>query len=490
METRRIIVGDPNGPLHAILEVEEDRRVIAVLRPNGSIMEYRDIPEWIFMDIRHRGMIYVGDVLLNTQMPEQNPPILRSQETTHNRMETRRITIGEPNSPLRAILEVEEDRRVVAVLRLNGSPMEYRDIPEWVLRDIRERGMVYTGNVFNEPELPQQQSSLPPPPLSQQKSGPSGMCRGCGIIAVAIGGLFLFGVILAAIFGNGDSTVPVAQPRPSPTWTAEEREKFHEERRQATIAATEAKRSREAALATAQPTPTPRPTPTPVSYVPVQDIVSTFRANPARGKVQFMQAPIHVTGKIVSFNNSDSRVVYLTPEATWETEDYEVFLIRFSTLSQAAALSIGDNIRVRCDMGEGYAFPHGYELECSPIGSVLPPPTPTPRPTPTPTATAIPVPPVTATAQAAPTATADAIRAMATAEAAPTATAIAAATATARPTPTPTFEERKQVVIDRHCSGVQACIDLMQTEYCVEFYENPPQYYTRYGACTAWALGG
>ena len=357
----------------------------------------------------------------------------------------RRVVIS-GGGPLRAILEVEDDTRVVAVLRPNGSIMEYRDIPQWVFQEIRNRGMVYIGNAFVEPEAPR--SPFPQPPLSRPDDDWRNIKSGVLIVFAALGGLFIFAVIAALISNDGDSTIPVAE---SPTRTPRV---FN--------------------------TPTPRPTPTPIAYVSVSEILDTFQANPARGKLEYMEEPIYVIGRVRGFNDSDSRVVYLTPDTTWETDDYEVFLIRLPSLAQAAALSIGDTIRTKCKIGSGYAFPHGYEIECSPIGSVLLPPTPTPRPTPTPTATATLLPPATATAQA--------MVDTATATARPTSTPIFTAAPTLNPTPT--FDERKQIVIDKHCSGVQACIDLMQTEYCVEFYENPPQYYTRYGTCTAWALGG
>lgn len=354
------------------------------------------------------------------------------------------VNIGQPNSPLRAILEVEDDTRVVAVLRPNGSVMEYRDIPRWVFMDIRHRGMVYVGGALSETQIPQQN---PVAPSSDSQGTSHNRCKPVWAVAAAIGVLFvIYGIMNPDAF---ESDVPASS------------------------------------------SPTATPTPTPPTYVHPQTILSTFRENPARGKVEYMREPIHVRGNVRSFNNSDSRVIYLTPEATWETGDYEVFLVRLPNLDTAASLSIGDELRMLCKIGLGNAFPHGYEVECIPDGPIIGPrqniPTSTPRPTlnssspskpiqtskPTPTSTATPTPLPPATV----TAIAEAIAATATAQPTPTST----------PTPVPTFEERRAAVVDQYCGGsnyAQACVDKVGSDYCVEFYENPTHYYDRYGVCT------
>ena len=204
--------------------------------------------------------------------------------------------------------------------------------------------------------------------------------------------------------------------------------------------------------ATPKLTPTPRPAPT---YVSVGEILSTFRANPARGKVQYTQEPIYVSGKVRGFNDSDSRVVYLTPEATWETEDYEVFLVRLPSLQQAASLSRGDEINMLCKINQGHAFPHGYEIECTPVGTVSTPPIPTSTPLPT-------------SLSSIPTVTTE-------------------TTMAAQPVSTPTFDERRQAVISKYCGDtnpLQICVDKVGSDYCVAFYESPVEHIDRQSACT------
>ena len=166
---------------------------------------------------------------------------------------------------------------------------------------------------------------------------------------------------------------------------------------------------------------------------------------------------VYVKGKVRGFNDLDSRVVYLTPETTWETDNYEVFLVRFSTLQQVASLSRGDEISMLCKISQGHAFSSGYEIECTPVGTVSTPPTPTPSPVPTST-------PLPTSLSSLPTVTTE-------------------TTMAAKPASTPAFGERRQAVINKHCNGHQVCEDKIGTEYCVEFYENPTQYISREGAC-------
>ena len=359
-------------------------------------------------------------------------------------MNTRRVTIGQPNTPLRAILEVEGNTRVVAVLLPNGSPMPYKDIPQWVFMDIRHRGMVYVGDALLETQMPQQTPPIhsPSPQGTWHKN-----CKPACVVAASVIGLFAIIGIFVPDTPDDDSTSPVVAGSPT---------------RIPRVIPTSTPRS--------TPTPLPTPTPTPPTYISVGEILSTFRANPARGKVQYMGESVYVKGKVRAFNDSDSRVVYLTPDATWETEDYEVFLVRLATLQQAASLSRGDEISMLCKISSGYAFPHGHEIECTPVGTVSIPPTPTPSPIPTQT----PIPTPTALSASLPAGAA-------TVQAVPT------ATIATQPASTPTFDERRQTVIDQYCGGsgyAQACVDKVGDEYCVEFYENPTQYYTRYGACT------
>ena len=110
------------------------------------------------------------------------------------------------------------------------------------------------------------------------------------------------------------------------------------------------------------------PTPTPPVYVSPEEILATFKANPACGKVQFMNQPVYVNGRIRGFNNSASRVVYLTSGGGGT--DFTVFLVRFATLEEVAVLSIGDEIRLHCDLGIGEPFLEGKEMECTPVGPV------------------------------------------------------------------------------------------------------------------------
>ena len=259
-------------------------------------------------------------------------------------MDTRRVTykIGQPNSPLRAILEIEGDTRVVAVLTPNGSIMEYRDIPQWVFMEIRHRDLVYVGDALLETQMP---NPNPPTPNPQGKS--HNKCKPAYIVAASVVGLLIIIGIIVSDTSNDNvpgSSIVVTSPTR---------------------------------------TPTPPPTPTPPTYVSVGEILGTFEANPARGKVQYMGEHVYVKGKVRGFNESDSRVVYLTPETTWETDNYEVFLVRFSTLQQVASLSRGDEISMLCKISQGHAFSSGYEIECTPVGTVSTPPTPTPSPVPT-----------------------------------------------------------------------------------------------------------
>ena len=303
--------------------------------------------------------------------------------------------------------------------------------------------MVYVGDALLETQSPQMQL----PSRNESSSGSHVACRHAAIYAGVLAASIMVVVVASLISSSNDgvSAVPVVEQHSTNT-------PGHP-------------------TLTPRPTPTPRPTatPTPIPYVTVGDILATFKANPARGKIDYMEEHVYVKGKVRAFNDSDSRVVYLTPETTWETEDYEVFLVRLATLQQAASLSRGDEISMLCKIGSGYAFPHGHEIECSPVGPVSLPPTPTPSPIPTPTpipspaALSTPLPAETTTTQATPT------------------------LVVAQPMSTPTFEERRQAVIDMYCGGsnyAQACVEKVGSDYCVEFYENPPQYYDRYSTCT------
>ena len=284
--------------------------------------------------------------------------------------------------------------------------------------DIRHRDLVYVGDALLETQMPN------PNPLTPNPQGKShNKCKPACIVAASVVGLLIIIGIIVPDTSNDNvpgSSIVVTSPTR---------------------------------------TPTPPPTPTPPTYVSVGEILGTFKANPARGKVQYMQEPVYVSGKVRGFNESDSRVVYLTPEATWETEDYEVFLVRLPSLQQAASLSRGDEISMLCKINQGHAFPHGYEIECTPVGTVSTPPmaTPSPRPTALPTALS-----------SLPTVTTETTMAV-------------------QPASTPTFDERRQAVISKYCGDtnpLQICVNKVGSDYCVAFYESPVEYIDRQAVCT------
>lgn len=322
---------------------------------------------------------------------------------------TRRVIISDGGA-LRAILEVEGDTRVVAVLLPNGSVVPSKDIPRWVWQAIRNRGLVYDGDAPAH-DVPSQLHGV-----VTRSAGWRGMCKWTCIV---FGGLvmliFVIGFIAAIIdSGSSGDGGPVSSVVPSPT-------------------------------------PTPFPTPTPPVYVSPEDILRTFRANPARGKVQFMEEPIYVSGTVRGFNHSDSRVVYLTREGG--QEDYMVFLVRFATLEEVAVLSIGDDISIRCDLSTGVPFLGGREIECAPVGPVS-----------------------VRAAASSPESTSPSGSVDAQAEAAPQSAILDSAT------PTPTS-------LPRYCQGMsgaqlEACLQFVEDPACRDFYDDPVGNYELAGRCT------
>lgn len=63
------------GALRVILELEDNRKVIAVLRPDGSLVQPKDIPEWVWRAMRHRGLLFSGDIP-TTEEPSQEQSVV------------------------------------------------------------------------------------------------------------------------------------------------------------------------------------------------------------------------------------------------------------------------------------------------------------------------------------------------------------------------------------------------------------------------------
>lgn len=240
------------------------------------------------------------------------------------------ITIGQPNSPLRVILEIEDDTRVIAVLRPNGAVMEYRDVPSWVLQQIRDRGMVYIGGALVDTTFPQ------PSTPQQKEHKPFGWTDACKYALYFIIGMFVVAIVVGIIdsFDEGDASVSVAS------------------------------------------SPTATPTPVFTWYAPAE-ITAVYQSNIARANVLFQSGTIGIRGKVAELHPTNPRIVYLVErDATdWmyrigETAEQEAArdwrVIRVELpVSQVAMLNLGDAISVRCDgLKQDRYVDTGAELEC------------------------------------------------------------------------------------------------------------------------------
>lgn len=192
----RITISD-GGVLRATLEVTDDGKLVAVLDRDGLALLSRDIPEWVRREIRKRG-------LTNFDAPTEgasSPDVVR-------------MTISDGR--VRAVLEVANDRKVVAVLDGDGLALPSRKIPEWVWREIRKRGLFYARDDALD-HAAAGGSGQRRSPVAASAGGSnrrSNLVAGVALIAVAAG------LAIIALVSRGSDPVEVAAttPTPTPVW--------------------------------------------------------------------------------------------------------------------------------------------------------------------------------------------------------------------------------------------------------------------------------
>ena len=239
-------------------------------------------------------------------------------------MVIRRIHIGQSNSPLRAILLIEDDTKVIAVERPNGSTMEYKDIPQWVFMDIRNRGMVYIGGVLSK---------------ATQQPAPFGYRDACKYGAYFVLGMLAIFVIIS-IVSTSESDSSTTSP---------------------VVAAV------------------PTPTPTPIPWYTPAEITEVYKSHRTRANVLFEQGEVYIQSTLAEMHPSKPGLVYLVErrrpatdlalvmmetDADRDAKDWHVIRAQLPP-TQVVNLEIGDAIGVRCDSLD--PDPHvgtGAELVC------------------------------------------------------------------------------------------------------------------------------
>ena len=131
------------GALRAVLEVANDRKVAAVLDSDGMALPSRSIPEWVWREIRKRGLFYARDDALDT----------RSSGRVGAAAESYRLTRGRSNRPLLAgaapivaavgLVAVVVGLAIVALVSRGSDPVEVAattptPTPVWFGVSVRE----------------------------------------------------------------------------------------------------------------------------------------------------------------------------------------------------------------------------------------------------------------------------------------------------------------------------------------------------------------
>ena len=201
-DVTRMTISD-GGVRRAVLEVANNGQVVAVYDSDGLLLLSRDIPEWVRREIRKRGLTNVNAPTEGASSPG-----------------VARITISSGGA-LRAVLEVANDRKVVAVLDGDGLAMPSRSIPEWVWREIRKRGLFYArddaldhasaGGLGRQRNLTASSEGGANRPLL---AGAAPIVVAVGLVAVVVG------LAIVALISRGSDPVEVAAttPTPTPVW--------------------------------------------------------------------------------------------------------------------------------------------------------------------------------------------------------------------------------------------------------------------------------
>jgi len=113
------------------------------------------------------------------------------------------------------------------------------------------------------------------------------------------------------------------------------------------------------------------PTPAPPTFTP-EDILETYRTNPANGKDSFEGKTARVEATVRSFNENDLHVAYLTnkPRFLWGSGNFEVFYIHASE-KHIATLQIGQEYVWDCIVStQKLNWWRGKELKCMAVAIV------------------------------------------------------------------------------------------------------------------------
>lgn len=203
-DVTRMTISD-GGVRRAVLEVANNGQVVAVFDSDGLLLLSRDIPEWVRREIRKRGLTNVNAPTEGASSPD-----------------VARITISNGGA-LRAVLEVANDRKVVAVLDSDCMALPSRSIPEWVWREIRKRGLFYARDDALDHAAAGgsgRRGNLTAASAGGSNRRSSPFAGAAPIVAAVVLLAVVVGLAIVALVSRGSAPVEVAAttPTPTPVW--------------------------------------------------------------------------------------------------------------------------------------------------------------------------------------------------------------------------------------------------------------------------------
>ena len=301
------------GALRAVLKIVDDRKVVAVYDRDGILIPASKIPNWVWQQIRQRGLLYVRDDALDDVVTlgmrqQSNPPgagrFSRRQKILFASLPVAAI----------AIYAIVVLVNALSTPSCSGVAAIVRDevYAEGVERGRSPEVAEYIADAF------------------------------CVADAASPGGAY--DSVYAYLIEGG---YPAEEAEFMASYSVEALSRWR-----------------------GDATPAPRPTPTPPTYVSASAILRAFRSNPNLGASRYLNSgPVYVQGTVREFNDADFGVVYLERTNEWMSDGFEVFYIRTSA-SEAARLSLGQTVKVHCRLEINRAIFTEEEVACRPQGPI------------------------------------------------------------------------------------------------------------------------